>query len=414
MWRCLVFLAGFSVAAGSNKGAEELVQAAALAKNGKWEVSVDSAESIAPSSVLAIDNYSFPNAPGVAIEGIRYVSLNNAVILTVTGLRTNDLYSVAVRNLHDANRGPLPEVRAGFSAHAMSWVAIGAQELGLRADTVAVGTNGFDLVSGGSQMRDEYDESTFAFERVSGDFDKKVRIELQQPSSEAARAGLMVREVLDEGKVRPLDPFDTNTAFSRYLQVHVNPATTAFTADNGAAVPGNNTFEINFRPIFGITENTTITNNVSAPGSNAWVRLRRVGDVFQAFRGTGGSNWVLLGSFTFPTNDLDGNALPPFSTNVFIGPNYSPEVANIPESSGARRSFLAQFREYGDTGFVPDEPPTLSITRIANQVEIEWDGGGTLQSSTNLTTGIWRDLQAGSPARVPTTNRFEFFRVRVP
>lgn len=419
MWRFLAFTFLVSAAAEA-RAAEELVVAGALKKNDKWEVSVDFAGSITRNSVVSIDSYSFPNAPEVTLEGIRYLPLNNAVVLTVTGLRTNDLYSVAVRNLLDTNNIAIPEARASFSALGFSWAAIGAQELGFAADTVFVGTNSFDLVSGGSQLRAEYDESTFAYERESGDFDKKLRIQFQEPSSAEARAGLMVREEVDEGRPRPLDPGDPSLAFSRYIQVHVNPAGTAFTED-GSPVPANNVYQINVRyylggigsPNFEATENPPITNNAVA-GSNAWVRLRRVGNVFEAFRGTNGVNWIKLGSFTFPTNDVDGNSLPSFSTNVFVGPNYSAEVANIPESSGARRSFLAQFREYGDTGFVAVDPPALSIARVQGQVELRWEGGGTLQSSTNLSSGAWRDLPSGSPVLLPAGERQEFFRVRVP
>jgi hypothetical protein len=390
----------------------QLAEAAALAKDGKWEVSVDFEPLVSRNSVIAIENYSFPGGTGVAIEGIRYVALNNAVVLTVTGLRTNDLYSVQIENLRMTNNEPIATVTIGFTAKAMSWAAIGQQELGFPADTVAVGETGFDLVSGGSQMRDEYDESTFAYEQVSGNFDKKVRIHFQENSSVEARAGLMVREAVDAGRGRPADPTDRSTAFSRYLQVHVNPAGVAYTQEG---VTGNNQYQINFRGQTGITLNPEITNNVAPPGSNSWVRLRRVGEVFEAFRGNDGTNWVLIGSFAFPTNDFDDAPLPKFANTVFIGPNYSPEVANIPESSGQRRAFLAQFREYGDTGLVPDEPPTLTISRIANQVELTWEpGGGTLQATTDLVNGPWIDLPGFSTARVPADRPYEFFRVRVP
>ena len=389
----------------------QIAEAGALAKDTKWEVSVDFEPSVSPNSVLALENYSFPGA-SVPIESIRYVTLNNAVVLTVTGLRTNDLYSVTIENLRTTNDAPIAPVTIGFIAKGMSWAAIGAQELGFPADVVAIGTNAFDLVSGGSQMRDEYDESTFAFERLTGNFDKKIRVQFQEPSSIEARAGLMVREVLDAGRTRPVDPTDRATAFSRYLQVHVNPAGVAYT-ENG--VTGSNQYQINFRGQTGITENPEITNNVTPPTSNSWVRLRRVGDLFQAFRGNDGTNWVLIGTFTFPTNDFDGSPQPRFSSAVFIGPNYSPEVGSIPESSGARRSFLAQFREYGDGGVVPEEPPVLTITRIGNQVEVQWTpGGGTLQSTTDLLQGPWIDLPGFSTARVPIDRRQEFFRVRVP
>ena len=393
----------------------QIAEAGALAKAGKWEVSVDYEPNVARNSVIDINNYSLPGAGGVVIESIRYIELNNAVVLTVTGLRTNDLYSVQVENLRTTDGLPIPEMTIGFVATPMSWAAIGAQELGVPADTVITGTNNFDLVSGGAEMRDEYDESTFAYEQVTGNFDKKVRILFQEPSSVEARAGLMVREELDEGAGRPFVPDDPELgAFSRFIQVHANPAVTAYQEGGGTNVPANNTFQVLVRPMWGMTEYLVITNNVAPPGSNTWVRLRRVGEIFEAFRGNDGTNWTLLAKYTFPTNDLNDLPLAKFAETAFVGPNYAPEVANIPESSGERRSFLAQFRGYDDTGFVPADPPTLTITKIANEVELQWEGGGTLQSTTNLSSGLWIDLQGASPVRAAPAKPYEFFRVRIP
>src|SRR5687768_14233544 len=217
----IVFAAVISV------NAAERTLAGALAKDGKWEVSVDFPADFARDSLVQIGNYTLPGAMNAQIEAIRYVELDNAVVLTVSGLVTNDLYSVRVENLFDTKGELLPPQIESFSARAMSWVAVGAQELGFRADTVSVGRSGFDLISGGSEMRGIFDEATFVFERVEGDFDKAVRVDMQEASSEGARAGLMVREVLDERKRRPADPTSVDEAFSRYLQLFVTPTVTA-------------------------------------------------------------------------------------------------------------------------------------------------------------------------------------------
>lgn len=395
--------------------AAERTLAGALAKNGKWEVSIDFPAEVARNSVVQVGNYSFPQADHIAIEAIRYVALDNAIILTVTGLVTNDLYSVKIENLYDLQGQPLPDVTESFAARSMSWVAVGAQELLLPADTVSVGGNGFDLISGGSEMRDIYDESTFVFQRVNGNFDKKVRVNMQEPSSATARAGLMVREALDEQRRRPADPTNPDEAFSRYLQVHVNPTTTAL----GEA--GNNQHEINIRYFTGgiggtnfeATVTLPITNNVAPAYTNAWLRLRRVGDTFEAFRGDDGVTWISLGTMHFPTNDASGAEVPSFSKVAFVGANYAPETGNIPASSGMRRAFMAQFREYGDVG--PVLETTLSITHAGAAVRLEWEGGGTLQSKTNLNTDNWRDLPGFSPVSVPLEREKpeEYFRVRV-
>ncbi|HEX7859579.1 MAG TPA: hypothetical protein VF773_04590 [Verrucomicrobiae bacterium] len=396
--------------------AAERTLAGALAKNGKWEVSVDFPADFARDSLVQIGNYSLPGAMNAEIEAIRYVSLDNAVVLTVSGLVTNDLYSVRVENLFDTKGELLPAQIESFSARAMSWVTVGAQELGFRAETVSVGRSGFDLISGGSEMRGIYDESTFVFERIEGDFNKVVRVDMQEASSEEARAGLMVREVLDERKRRPSDPTSLEEAFSRYLQVFVTPAATA------EGNPGDNRHEINIRYFSGgiggtngeVTVNLPLTNHPAPPYTNAWLRLRRGGDEFEVYRGDDGMNWISLGKVSFPTNDASGSPVAAFPKIAYVGPNYAPEIALLSESGGKRRSFLAKFREYGNGFEMPR--PILRINRVGNGALLEWSGGGTLQSSTNLAIETWRDLPGGSPFALPKIKEKpqEYFRVRVP
>jgi hypothetical protein len=403
---------------------EDYVQAGSLfnLNNGTAEVDLIFDSSVANDSAGVVENYSFGGAP-VSVDNVQLVPLDNAAVLTVSGLATNELYSITVSNLLSTSGTALPPATVNFRATTASWAAVGGEELGFVPQALAAGTNGFDLISGGIQMRDTYDESTFVFQSITGDFDKSVRVALQEPSSESARAGLMARESLDIGKPRPNDPFDPSQAFSRYIQVDVNPVTAAYQDEPDVPAAGQNLYEVNVRfytggigsPNFDATE--TFTNNTAAPNyPNAWVRLKRAGNTFHALRSDNGTNWVLLGSYTFPTADADGNPIPPFSTNAFVGPNYSPEAGNIPESSDARRAFLAQFRDYGDAqGNTPidETPPTMTITRSGSDVEIGWTGGGTLQTSTTLQGATWTDLPGSSPVQLTPDKSVQFFRVRL-
>ena len=398
--------------------AAEMPQAGALARHDKWEVSVDFPPEVARNSIVQIGNYSLPGtSPSiVTIDAIRYVPHDNAAVLTVSGLVTNDLYSVKVENLLDTAGEDFPDISVSFRARAMSWAEIGARELGFAPEVVSVGETGFDLISGGSEMWGRYDESTFAYEEVTGDFDTRVRVHMQEPSSVFARAGIMVREELNEGMRRPVDPSNPDEAFSRYLQVHVNPTATAY-GDSA-----NNLYQINIRYFtggigdtnFNATINPEITNNVAPPYTNAWLRLKRVGDVFETFRGNDGTNWIQIGTFTFPTNNVDGEVVEKFPETVYLGLNYSAEVGNIPDSTGGRRSFMAQFREYGNV-FTLDRPK-LTISLEGSSARLQWQGGGTLQSNTNLATDIWAPVQGASPVLIPLNPEIpkEFFRVRIP
>ena len=109
-------------------GAAEMPQAGALARNGIWEVSVDFPPEVARNSIVQIGNYSLPGTPSiVTIDAIRYVPQDNAAVLTVSGLVTNNLYSVKIENLLDTAGKDFPDISVSFRARAMSWAEIGAR-----------------------------------------------------------------------------------------------------------------------------------------------------------------------------------------------------------------------------------------------------------------------------------------------
>lgn len=392
------------------------VVAGAAMRGDAWETGVTFAQPVSRGSAINIDNYSIP---GVDILGLRYVELNQSVVLTVGGLSTNQTYTLTVTNLQTTAGAEIPSSSAPFIAKEMSWAQVGGQELGFGSDAVVVGDTGFDLISGGVQMREYYDESTFAFEKITGNFDRKVRVAMQENSSFEGRAGLMAREFLDEGRPRPVDPENPDEAFSRFIQVHVNPVRTAYT-EGGQPVEAANQHEGIARfytgginsPTFAPTEILALSNNIAPPYPNAWVRIRRVGSTFTLFRGNDGTNWTQLGAFTFPASDVRG----PLGRTFYVGPNFSPETGGIPLSSNARRAFLAQFRDYGSGGeSVPSDPPLLTIRRVPNnEIEISWTGGGTLESSTTLLPNSWSAVPSGaSPFRAPHGAAHRFYRVQL-
>lgn len=390
--------------------AADYAKAGALAKGDAWEISVIFTNTV--QRALAQDNYILPT--GVELSDIRDYALDNSVVLVVSGLVTNSAYTITLTNIQSTAGATLPALPLSFNAKGMSWAAVGIQELGFTAQALAAGDDGFDLISGGSEMSSQYDESTFAYETIAGNFDKRVRVDFQEGSSQEAKAGLMVREALDELKPRPLDPSDPAEAFSRYLQIQVNPVTTAFTDFQGNPVPGRDQYQISFRSLPGGGADSPPTDTNAPAYPNAWVRLKRVGQTFHVFRGSDGTNWVREGTFTFPTTDSDGNPVPPIENTLYVGPNYSPEVANIPTSTGERRAFLARFREYSNaSGEVNIEPPQISIKQSGTQVEVSWSTG-TLEGTTNITSTTWSALGTVSPLKITPDKRYQFYRARNP
>ncbi len=396
--------------AGISLMGADYAKAGVLAKGDAWEISVIYSNTV--QRAISQDNYILPE--GVELTDIRDYALDNAVVLVATGLATNSAYTITLTNVQSTSGATLSALPLSFTAGGMSWAAIGVQELGFQAQALAGGTNSFDLISGGSEMFNQYDESTFVYEAITGDFDKRVRIEFQEGSSQDARAGLMIREAVDELKPRPLDPSDPAEAFSRYLQIHATPVTTAFTDFKGNPVPGRNQFQINFRSLPGGATDSPPADTNAPAYPNAWVRVKRVGQTFHVFRGSDGTNWVRQGTFTFPTTDLDGNAVAPISNRLYVGPNYCPELSNIPTSTGERRAFLAKFQDYSNaSGEVDIEPPKISITQSGSQVEVSWTAG-TLEGTTNIASGAWTALGTVSPIKITADKRYQFYRARNP
>lgn len=383
---------------------QDLIQAAVLQHAGSTEVSVSFAANVNIASRTDPANFTIP---GVDIQQFRFIPADNSALLTTAPLAANTVYTLNAINLVDTGGNALPAASAPFSTRDFSWAVIGANELGFENQVVAVSTNGFNLVSGASQMFGTYDESTFAYRQVEGDFDMAVRVESQEPASPYARAGLMVREALDEGRPRPIDPLDLQQAFSRYLQVSVVPSTSA------EGQPGSNTHEVLARPYtggigspnFDATEFVPVNNNAPPSYPNAWVRLVRSGQTFSAFRSNDGVNWVPLANFAFPQN---------FPNTVLVGPNYSPDVGNISQASDLRRAFVTRFREFSLTARIPDpEAPTISIALVGTQVEVTWDKG-VLQSSPFPHRGdLWVDVpNVASPFRIAPGEPVRFYRAR--
>ncbi|MGV3774798.1 MAG: hypothetical protein ACO1QB_18010, partial [Verrucomicrobiales bacterium] len=251
------------------------------------------------------------------------------------------------------------------------------------------------------------------YEQVTGDFDRAVRVARQEATSRYARAGLMARETLDGGKQRPTNPFDPAQAFSRYIQVHVNPTETA---EGGF---GNNSHQISFRPYPGgigggdpdATFLLPVQNNAAPEYPNAWLRIKREGQLFRMFRGNNGNDWIEIGSATFPTATVDGEPVAEFPQTIYIGTVYSPENGNISFPSGLRRPFMAEFRDYKSaSGTVA---PILVIRKVAaGQVEISWGGKGTLQSTDSLGNGAWQDVGLSANPYLTTPAGVRYFRVK--
>jgi|GEM_PF-1311032 len=139
--------------------------------------------------------------------------------------------------------------------------------------------NGYRIIAGGSGTNSTSDQFHFAHQQRSGDFDVKVRVASLTRADLYTKAGLMARESL--------------TAGSRHLFFFAYPANEARTNNTGG-------YGFQYRaqtggasaPIYPPIPNPV----VNYAGNETWLRLRRDGDLFDAYTSTDGVSWRLYAS----------------------------------------------------------------------------------------------------------------------
>lgn len=320
-----------------------------------------------------------------------------SVLLTVTGL-TGTSGTLTVKDVADAFGNKMPSTPLAFTVNtSLKWGVVGGHEFGAENAVVPVAANGYDLYSDGIGAWAAYDEATFLYEEITGDFDKQVRVEYQDGSSQWARAGLIARDVPNFGVDRATQE---GGLASRYQKILVAPVGATLTGPGAAGAADH---ELNRRlDTGGQTTGATMTGQNAVPAyPNAWIRLQRTGQKFTTYRSNDGVNWVELGSTTW---GVDDEAKSPMPAKMYVGMDYAPELGNIPVLED-RGTFLARFRNYGD--FVAVFSPDLKIGWDATgKVSISW-ATGTLVSSPTVNGTYTPVAGAASPYTVtPTATMF--------
>jgi regulation of enolase protein 1 (concanavalin A-like superfamily) len=137
------------------------------------------------------------------------------------------------------------------------------------ATTAITAGRDYDLTAGGYDIWNAADQFRFAYRAISGDFDLRVRLASFTNTDAWAKAGLMARASLTAG------------------------STHAF----AFATPGTVGSCFAWRPVAGKGTARTVT----APSTafpNTWLRLRRSGNTFTAYRSADGTTWASIGSTT--------------------------------------------------------------------------------------------------------------------
>ncbi len=224
-------------------------------------------EALAEPGATLVGNYVL-NA-GLTVSAAAFGSDPRTILLTTSPLQLGVSYTVSVNGVTDRSHAanPLaPDTAATFVATELVPASIGAPT---PADAVLPLTDGgYALSSAGLGAEGAADQLQFAWQAVTGDFDRRVRVESVLPSDVWAQAGLMLRETLDAG--------------SRFAAMTATPSLNGVFFESrlsaGAAAAKSGSFPVNH--------------------PQTWLRLQRVGNTVTGYAGFDGSQWTPVGSVT--------------------------------------------------------------------------------------------------------------------
>lgn len=157
------------------------------------------------------------------------------------------------------------------------------------ATTVLAFNRDYDLKAGGADIYGTTDQFRFAYRILAGDFDVVVRLDALAATDPFAKAGLMARESL--------------AADARNVFAFATPNTNGYRLQTRTATGGSTTLSTNPAP-------------VTYP--NTWLRLKRTGNTFTAYRSTTGTTWTQYATTTMslPTNIYVGLAATSHNTTT--------------------------------------------------------------------------------------------------
>lgn len=280
---------------------------------GRTLLRITFSEPVSPASVTNPSRYTL--SPTVAVQSARTGATPDTVDLTLAPLTYGTTYQLSVNGVQDQARNPNtlpPNSSLTFVALEFSPAPVGTPPAPGRIVTVP---DGFDL-SGAGTIGDAADAFQFAYQPVTGNFDRRLRLARLDPTDPFAQAGWMARATLD-----------ANSPFAAAL-----------------ATPGQVGSYFLARSSTGANAARGTSQPVNYP--ETWLRLSRAGNVFRAFTSYDGATWVELGSASIP-----------MPSTVFLG------LASAGRGTGTPAT--AQFRNLGDTlnpslaTALPRRPETL-------------------------------------------------------
>lgn len=262
------------------------------------------------------------------------------------------------------------------------------------------GGGGYIISAEGSDIWGTADGFNFTWELKTNDFDVVVRGVSNGHTSNWAKMGLMVRETLDPT--------------SRNWNIINDPAAAdGINAPDGSGLGANNV-ECNTRETAGAASGgwkNLAGNNVPAY-PNAWVRLKRTGNVLDAYLGVDGANWTHVGSYNTGTN-VNG-ALPSVAYVGLCTTAHNNDPAVGPPPPPFLYYDTVEYANYNSSYVLP---PQLTAVLSGGNIVVSWaPGGGHLEASPAISgPGVnWQSVGSSNPSIIAVAPGTRFFRVVQP
>jgi len=258
-------------------------------------------------------------------------------------------------------------------------------------------SGGYIVSAEGSDIWGTADGFNFTWELKTNDFDAVVRGVNITHTSQWAKMGLMVRETLDLN--------------SRNWNIVNDPA-----AADGIMAPdgtgfGANAVECNMRDTLNGASGgwNNLAGGIVPAYPNAWVRLKRTGNVLDAYSSVNGASWTHMASYNTATN-INGAI-----TNVaYVGlctTAHNNDTLGGPPPPPFKYYNTVEYANYSSSYVAPAQ---LSVVRSGANVIISWaPAAGHLEASPAISgPGVnWQTVVSGNPATVPVAPGVRFFRV---
>jgi len=261
-------------------------------------------------------------------------------------------------------------------------------------------SGGYIISAEGSDIWGNADGFNFTWELKTNDFDVVVRGAKNSHTSNWAKMGLMVRETLDSN--------------SRNWNIVNDPAAAdGINAPDGSGF-GANDVECNMRDTTGAASGgwRNLSGGAAPAYPNAWVRLKRTGNLLEAFRSVDGLTWTRSAAYDTGTN-VNG-ALP---STAFVG--LCTTAHNNDTPGGDPNGPLIYYNTVEYANYTSSYIPPAQLTAVVSGANliVSWTPNiGHLEASPAISgPGVnWQPVGGGNPATIPIGPGPRFFRVKNP